>query len=72
MGRNISARQAIQEAMEELDDYSYVITEQQIYEKQGAKYALSELYYQLFDEYYETPKDIRDRELADAEWESSK
>jgi len=62
MGRNISARQAIQEAMEEADDYSYVITNEQVYEKRGAKEALSELYYLLFDSYYETQRDIRENE----------
>jgi len=62
MGRNISARQAIQEAMEEADDYSYVITNEQVYEKRGAKEALSELYYLLFDSYYETRRDIRQQE----------
>jgi hypothetical protein len=62
MGRQISARQAIQEAMEEADDYSYVITNEQVYEKRGAKEALSELYYLLFDSYYETQRDIREQE----------
>jgi hypothetical protein len=67
MGANISVRQAIQEAMEEADDYSYVITNEQVYEKRGAKEALSNLYYLLFDSDYETQRDIRQRESEEVD-----
>jgi hypothetical protein len=58
-------KQALQEAMEYADDYKYVLTNEQLYEKRGAKEALSELYFLIFDEVYHTARDIRTLEGAE-------
>lgn len=52
-------KEVLQIALEEADDYSYVLTQEQAAEHRGAKYALYEVYQYLFDESYQTERDKR-------------